>query len=151
MAADAWKVFNLAVENIADGTIDLDDAGAGVFKCGLLDTTLAPTATDTSWTTLATNEIAGGTGYTTGGIALTNVIWTAATTPGTLEWNADDPAWTASGGTLAPHYAVIYLVAGVVPICMSKLDTAALSVTTGNTLTLQLAATGFFTLNDAAW
>lgn len=150
MAADAWKVFDLAIEYMADGTIDLDDAGAGIFKCGLLDTTLAPSATDTSWATIDANEITGGTGYTTGGKALESVTWTT-TASGIYEWDAADIDWTASGGTLAPHYAVIYHVASDTPIAMSKLDTAALSVTDGNTLTLELNSAGIFTLNDSSW
>jgi hypothetical protein len=47
-------------------------------------------------------------------------------------------------------YAVIYsqgASAGTgIPVCFAALSTAEFNVTTGNTLTVQLAATGVFTL-----
>jgi hypothetical protein len=85
-----------------------------------------------------------GTGYTATGKALT-ATWTQSV--GTITWDVDDQAWTAS--TLTAKYAIIYdntstnknLIAWV------DLETGGGSVsTTAGTLTVTINASGVFTL-----
>jgi hypothetical protein len=143
MAADDWKIYDSFKEKMADGTVDLDDAGAGVFKCALFTDALTPAQTDDLYSALS-DEVAAANGYTTGGEALTGITWTEAA--GTATWDADDVVFTASGGSIVCRYAIIYHVASSQLVAMSLLDNspADVTVTDGNTLTLQLDAAGIF-------
>jgi len=131
---------------MADGTIDLDDAGAGIFKCALFLVGYAPAAADDLYSAL-TNEHANGNGYTTAGAALTGVTWVETT--GTLKWDMADIAWTASGGSIVARTAVIYHVASsqLVAQCLMDNTPADVTVTDTNTLTIELNANGIFLLS----
>ena len=146
MAADSWKIYDTFKEKMADGTLDMDDVGAGVFKCALFTSTHSPAATDDLYSAL-TNEVANGLGYLTGGEALTSVTWVEAT--GTLTWDMADIAWTASGGSIVARYAIIYGVASshLIAMCLMDNTPVDVTVTDGNTLTLQLHANGVFQLS----
>ncbi len=146
MAADAWKIYDSFKEKMADGALDMDDAGAGVFKCALFTSTLTPDQTDTLYSGLS-NEVANGLGYLTGGEALTSVTWVEAT--GTITWDAADISWTAAGGSIVARTAIIYDVttSQLVAMCLMDNTPADITVTDGNTLTLQLHANGVFQLS----
>lgn len=143
MAADAWKIYDSFKEAKGDGTVDMDDAGAGVFKCALFTSSLTPDQTDNLYSGLG-NEVASGNGYTTGGEALTSVTWNEST--GTVTWDAADISWTASGGSIVGRYAIIYDVSSsqLIAMCLMDNTPADITVTDGNTLTLQLHANGVF-------
>jgi hypothetical protein len=153
-AAGKWKLYETAKLYLADGTFDLDDTTN--WKCALfLSTSNANTlgGTNDVYADL-TNEHANANGYTTGGVALTGVTWTNAA--GTITFDCADPVWTAAGGSIVARFGVIYKNATVNTIvkpllCVSLLDTAPADVTatTGNTLTLQMNASGIFTLSGA--
>jgi len=155
MASGNWTFFNSFKEYMADGTIDMDDAAAGAFKCLLLTqsygSSIDVTDEDIVDLVTASNE---SSNYTR--VSLTNVAWTRSS--GTITWDADDLVFTASGGTLTAKYAVIYYDGGSPAgdaerelVCAVDLDTTSgtseISVTNGNTLTLQLSANGIFTLS----
>ena len=146
MAADAWKIYDKFKEAMADGTLDMDDTGAAVFKCALFTSALTPAQADDLFSGL-TNEVANGLGYLTGGEALTNVTWNEST--GTITWDADDVSWTAAGGSIVARYAIIYDVTSskLVAMCLMDNAPADITVTDGNTLTLQLNANGIFQLS----
>lgn len=146
MAADAWKIYDSFKEKCADGTIDLDDASAGVFKCVLFTSSHSPAQTDNLYSAL-TNEVANGNGYTTAGEALTSVTWVE--TSGTVKWDAADIQWTASGGSIVARYAIIYHVSSsqLVAMCLMDNTPADITVNDGSTLTLQLNANGVFQLS----
>lgn len=143
MAASAWTFYDSFKEAIGDGTIDLD---THTFKVALFTSSYTPTvATDSLYSGLS-GEVANGNGYTTGGATLGSVTW--AQTSGTAKFDSADPSWTASGGSIVARYAVLYDSTNSALIAYTLLDTtpANVTVTDGNTLTLQLAANGFFTL-----
>lgn len=101
-----------------------------------------------------TNEHANANGYTTGGVAFITETWTNSS--GTITFDAADPVWTASGGSIVARFAVVYRNATVNSIvkpllCVCLLDTAPADVTatTGNTLTITINASGLFTLSGA--
>lgn len=152
MAAGAWKMYEQAKEYLADGTFDLDEATN--WKMALfLSTSNAETlgGTNDIYGDL-TNEHANGNGYTTGGVALTNVVWSQ--TSGTATFDCDNAVWTASGGSITARFAVIYKDATVNSIvqpllCVCLLDTtpADVTATDGNTFTVQINASGVFTLS----
>jgi hypothetical protein len=144
MAAGAWTVFNIAKEKLADGTFDLDTQ---TFKMALttasqaLAATFAGTSTDCRYADL-TNEVANGGGYTTGGKTLT-CTWVRST--GTITFDCDDQAWTAS--TITAKYAVIYADnTNDDLLCFCELDTVGSVSTTAGTLTVTINASGVFTL-----
>lgn len=154
MAAGKWKLYETAKLYLADGTFDLDDNTN--WKMALfLSTSNANTlgGTNDVYGDL-TNEHANANGYTTGGVALTGVTWTNSS--GTITFDVADPVWTAAGGSIVARFAVIYKNATVNTIvkpllAVSLLDTtpADVTTTTGNTLTIQINASGVFTLSGA--
>lgn len=145
--AGRWKLHDRAKLYIGDGTHDLDDTTN--WKCALflstsnINTLSVGTGVYGDWT----NEVATAFGYTAGGVALTGVTWTRS--GGTTTWDANDPSWTASGGSIVARFAGIYrnaTVNGIVKpaLCICLLDTtpADVTATTGNTFPLVFDAAG---------
>src|SRR5437773_5664940 len=140
MAAGAWTFPNGARTKLLDGTFDIDTDS---WKMAEFLSTSNLGASSTTYAGV-TNEHAAANGYTTGGIAVTLTL--AGTTTVTVDISAD-PTWTASGGSIVARFAVIYEVGGNV-LCYCLLDStpADVTVTDGNTLTVQINASGVFTL-----
>lgn len=138
-AAGAWTFTNGGRTSLLNGTFDID---TDTWKMALFLSTSNIGAASTTYAGL-TNEHANANGYTTGGISMTLTL--AGTTTVTVDGN--DPVWTAAGGSIIARFAVIYEVAGNV-LCYCLLDStpADVTVTTGNTLTVALNASGIFTL-----
>jgi hypothetical protein len=132
---DAFK------EYVADGTIDLDDATAGAFKCLLLTSSYASfNAAHGTYADVSANEhSATSTGYTTGGAALTGISW--AQTSGTAKFNADDVSWTAGTNGLNARWGVVYYAAAASDpiVCFVDFDDTpgTKSVSSGGTLQIQ--------------
>lgn len=139
-AAGTWTFPNGARTNLLNGTFDLD---SDTFKMALFLSTSNLGASTTTYAGV-TNEHANGNGYTTGGIAVT--ISLSGTTTVTVDLSSD-PVWTASGGSITARFAAIYEVSGSV-LCYCLLDStpADVTATNGNTLTVQINASGVFTL-----
>lgn len=140
MAATAWTFTNGGRTRLLNGTFDID---TDAYKMALFLSTSNIGAASTTFAGV-TSEHAAANGYTAGGIAVTLTL--AGTTTVTVDV-ATDPVWTASGGSIVARFAVIYEVAGDV-LCYCTLDStpADVTVTTGNTLTVQINASGVFTL-----
>jgi len=154
MAAGKWKLYDLAKKYLADGTFDLDAASS--WKMALFTSSSNANTLGSGVDVYGdlTNEVANANGYTTGGVAMTNPTWSNSS--GTITFDIDDAAWTASGGSIVARFAVIYWNATVNTIvkpllCVSLLDTppADVTVTTGNILTVQINSSGVFTLSGA--
>jgi hypothetical protein len=78
------------------------DLTTATINCALFTSSATITGASTLYSGL-TNEVANGSGYTTGGNTITGLAWTGTTTPsitGTI------PNWTSS--TFTFRYAVIY-------------------------------------------
>ena len=147
MAASAFSIFKTAKGYIGDGTIDLD---TDAFKICFFQTipTLSAGLTST-YTALAAGatEVAASGGYPTGGESLTSVVWTTGASAGQHKFDAADYVLTASGDTITNiKYAVIYEVGSSKLLAYSKLSTAAFTLASGNTMTVQFNASGIFTL-----
>ena len=153
-AAGKWKLYDLAKKYIGDGTHDLD-VTTNMTVALFLSTSNANTlSVGTGIYGDLTNEHANANGYTTGGQALTGETWTRS--GGTTTYDANDPVWTASGGSIVARFAVIYANAtlnGIVKplLCVCLLDTAPADVTATdtNTLTITMNASGIVTLSGA--
>jgi hypothetical protein len=155
MAAGKWKLYEYAKEYLADGTFDMDNAALGLQMALFLSASNCNTlSVGTGIYGDLTNEHANGNGYTTGGQALTNEVWTHS--GGTVTFDCDNVVWTASGGSITARFAVVYCNATVNSIvkpllCVCLLDTtpADVTATDGNTLTVAINASGVFTLSGA--
>lgn len=155
MAAGKWKLYNLAKKYMSDGTFDMD--ATTNWKMALfLSTSNADTlgGTNDVYGDL-TNEHANANGYTTGGVALTNVTFTEST--GTVTFDCDDAVWTASGGSIVARFAVIYqnatlnsIVKPLLCVCLLDTTPADVTATTGNTLTIAINPSGVFTVSGAS-
>lgn len=142
MAAGAWTFTDAGRTKLLDGGFDLDTDS---FKCALFLNTSNLGAASTTYALLS-NEHAnqGAPGYETAGKACTMAL--SGTTTVTVD-ETSNPSWTATGGSIVAKFACIYEVDGYV-LCYCLLDSggADVTVTVGNTLTIQMHASGVFTL-----
>lgn len=142
MAESAWRFFRNAKRRIADGTINFD---GGTFKLHLYRSGSNISAPGTVSTKGAlTNELTGHANYTQSGITLAGVTYTISGS--VTKWDADDISITASAANWSQiRFAMIQH--SDVPIVWCELSTAQIEVTTGNSLTIQFAASGIFELS----
>ena len=140
MAAGAWTFTNVGRTDLLNGTYDLD---SDTFKMALFTSSSNLGASTTTYAGV-TNEVANANGYTTGGSSVTLSL--SGTTTVTVD--STDVTWTASGGSITARFAAIYEVGGRV-LCYCLLDStpADVTATDGNTLTVQINASGVFTLS----
>jgi hypothetical protein len=150
-AAGKWKLYESAIEYLADGTHDLDDTANWKMALFLSTSNCNTLSTGTGVYGDLTNEHANGNGYLTGGVAIGNQTWTHSGSVSTFD--CDNGVWTASTGSIVARFAVIYRNATVNTIvkpllCVSLLDTAPANVTAtdGNTFTVAINASGVFTM-----
>lgn len=148
MAATAWTFYNQAKKKIGNGTIQLD---SGIWKMQLHTSASNASTATLSIASSVDNEIATAGGYTDGGTTMAGVVWTIAGNPASVMWDATDLVFTASGANLSNvKFAVIHNSVGAVTsghlLCWSRLSTSQFTVTSGNTLTVQFATAGIFTL-----
>lgn len=146
MAADAWTVHDRFKEYMGDNTIDMD---GDTFAMRLYTSASNITTTSVGDATTATNEVANANGYITGGVTLTSVTWNRSA--GTVTFDSDDGQWTASGGNITARFAAI-IDTTTTPdevVCSTTLDNtpADVTATDGNTFTVQINASGIFTLS----
>lgn len=139
MAAGVWQFTNTGRTKLLNGTFDLD---SDAWKMALFLSTSNIGAASTTYAGL-TNEHANANGYTTGGVSVTLSL--SGTTTVTVD--STDATWNATGGSIVARFAVIYEVGGDV-LAYALLDAAPADVvvTTGNPLTVQIHASGVFTL-----
>ena len=150
----AAGTFTLYKANIAD--LRENDLVSANLRLALVTSTYSPSNTTTTgdslWATPSANEIANGNGYSTGGLALTGTV---AANAGNTGWklSTGNAVWTASGtGIPAWRYMVLYylgtLWGKVNPIlgyALGDSTPADIPLTTsGNTLTINCPATGWF-------
>lgn len=140
MTAGTWTLTAAGRTNLLNGTFDID---SDTFKCALFLSTSNISSSSTTYAGL-TNEVANANGYTTGGILVTLAL--AGTTSVTVKFSSN-PVWTASGGSIAGRFAVIYEVSGnVLAYVLLDSTPADVTATAGNTLTVDGITTPVFTL-----
>lgn len=150
-AAGKWKLYDAAKLYIGDGTMDLN---SGTFKCALFTSSSNCNTLTNSTLAALTNQVASGNGYTTGGNTLGSVTYTQSS--GTATFDAADTTWTADGGSITARFAVVYqsgtvnlVTDALLAVCLLDTAPADVTVTSGNTLTIQFSASGLFTLSGA--
>lgn len=143
MAAGAWVVTNAIKERMGNGEINFD---TDTFKVRLYTSSsnLAATSDDA---TAVTNELSTANGYTNGGYAVTPT-WTRS--GGTATFDISDPTWTASSSGITARFAAIVDETPspdrVVAYCLLDNTPADVTTTAGNTLTIQISASGVFSM-----
>lgn len=104
MAAPTNTLYNGFAVRYGDATNLL--LPSGTFKITLHTSSYVFSAAHSVYADL-TNELATAFGYTNGGLALTSVVLSTATTNDAM-FDCDDPQWTAAGGAIpAWRYAVV--------------------------------------------
>ena len=151
MAAGNFILYSNALEGISDGTIDLD---SDTFRMVLVTSSYTPAQnTDAAWSTISTNEVANGSGYTTHGKALTTGVTRSSNV---VTFDVDDQTWSSS--SITAKYAVIVkdadangsLAAGDVPLAYVDLDSGGGSLSSTNAdFTVTINASGVFTITAA--
>jgi hypothetical protein len=146
MAASAWAFWTEAKRRICNGDINLS---AGPFRLALYSTA-ASGSINTAGLTIQSelgSEVSGGA-YNAGGLTLSGISW--ALSGANAKFDCTDPVFTASASAMsAVRFGVIVKSIGTTSgylLCWSALSTAQFDVTVGNTLTVQMAAAGIFTL-----
>jgi hypothetical protein len=98
-----------------------------------------------------TNELSTANGYTQGGATLANI--TLGESSNVVTFDADNVVWTASGGSIAARYAVIYNSTDgaktILAYCLLDTTPADVTATTGNTLTVTINAAGILTITES--
>lgn len=148
MAASAWALFDVARKFLGNNTYSLSASG---WKLSLHSNTASTNLSGdtTTWASVG-SEITARTGYATGGKGLSGQVWTTGASAGQYKWDVTDPVFTATAGSslTSVRFAVIYYSTGTstLPLCYAPLSTAEFSVASGNTMTIQMNASGVFTL-----
>jgi len=140
MAAGSWTFTDTGRTSLLNGTFDLD---TDTFRIALFLSNSNLDATSTSYAAV-TNEVATAFGYTQNAKSVTLAL--SGTTTVTVD-ETTNPVWTANSGSIVARFAAIYKVSGNI-LCYCLLDSAPadVTVTTGNTLTITMSASGLFTL-----
>jgi hypothetical protein len=143
MAAGAWKINKNAKLKIGTGSIDLDSDTFNITLHSVGASANLISGLVSVFTSIG-SECTGG-GYTAVGNTLSSPTW--ALSGQNAKFDSSD--WVVTGSIASIKYAVIMksvsATSGLV-LCYSTLSTAGFSVTGTNTLTLQMNASGIFTL-----
>lgn len=107
MANGDITFFNSAKAKIGDGSIDWDTHS---FKVALINGSVNIDTND-AWDDLSGSETSNGSGYTTGGVAITPSAPTVDTTNDWAEFDATDAAWTNLGARTITH-GILYKDSG---------------------------------------
>jgi hypothetical protein len=133
-----FNKFQCFVLDVASAKHQMQTGTAHVYKIYLTNT--APNAaTNTVYNTPA--DLSTANGYTAGGISVGTITGSQAS--GTFKFvGGTDPQWTASGGSIGPfQYAVLYNTNGTQPLIGWWDYGAAVTLTNGNTFTVDLDQT----------
>ncbi len=128
------------------GTFDWSDDGANTVRVMLVDNTYNPDIDNHSNKSDISGEVTG-TGYTAGGLPLTNRTVTRDDVNDWSEYNADDVTWTSS--TITAAYGIVYLDTGDAntSTLITVVDFSGNKSSFNGDFTIQWHADGVFKLN----
>jgi hypothetical protein len=148
MAAQPWKVFNLAKKKIGNGSLNLASTAFRIT----LHTSASNAATLTLGTYASlTNEVAEANGYSSSGKALVSEVWTVGASAKQYKFDADDVVWTGTGGTIPNIKFAVIWISGTSAgnrhlLATASLTSSQFTLAQNNTLTLQFNSAGILTL-----
>lgn len=141
MAAGSWTFTATTRTKILNGQFDID---SDTFKVALVTSSSNITTASTTFAGV-TNEVATANGYTAGGVTVSPLAL-SGTTSVTVKFGTN-PSWTASGGSIVARWAVLYEVGGdVLGFCLLDSTPGDVTVTSGNSLTIDGTTSAIFTL-----
>lgn len=148
MAAQAWSVYNRAKQKIGNGVIDLS---ATTYRISLYKSSSNFATFTLTLQNELTNELTEANGYSSSGKAMANEVWTVGASAKQYKFDADDVVWTASGGNITSIKAAVIWVSAAASanrhlLCFSSLTSSEFTLSSGNTLTVQVNASGLLTL-----
>ncbi len=135
MAAGSWTFTNNSRTYLLDAIFDID---SDTYKMCLVTNSGNIGAATTTYAGITGEVGESGTGYTTGGTAVT--LAKSGTTTVTVTQSAAC-VWTAGASNLTAKWCVIYEVGGNV-LCYATLDSGGADVTATNGNTLTVGSTG---------
>lgn len=113
--------------------------------CKLMLTNTAPVATNTTYSSISSNELASGNGYTTGGATITSPTSTNSSGTQSVSGTVASPTWTATG-SMGPFRYIVYYDSTAAGVILGWWDYgSSLTLTSGQTFTVSIAS-GLFTL-----
>lgn len=151
MAVQAWRWYNLAVKKVGNGTINL---AATTFRIALFTSASNFATLTLGLLGSVTNQVTEANGYSSSGKALTNEVWTAGASAGQYKFDADDVFWSANGGTIPNIKGAVLFTSGASAgachlVARCSLTSSQFTISTGNRLTIQMAAAGILTASRA--
>jgi len=148
MSAQAWKIYNLSKKKIGNTSLNLASTAFRV--------TLHTSASNAATLTLGvynsvTSEVTEANGYSSSGKACTTEVWTQGASAKQYKFDVDDLIWTGTGGTIPNiKFAVLWISAAATAnrhlLAFCSLTSSQFTLASGNTLTLQINASGVFTM-----
>ena len=151
MAAGTWSVWPRAKHHLGLGNIDLS---GGTFKAVLFQTGASANLAGDVSTLASIGSFTCTAGNGDEVATLAGLIWTGSVSASsaTRKWDCTNIVFTASTQAISSvRYCVLYLSNGAsagtgIPVCYAALSTTAFAVGSGNTLTVQPATGGIFSL-----
>ena len=148
MAAQAFKIYNLAKKKIGNSSLSL---AATTYRM-----TLHTSASNAATLTLGvygslTGEVTEANGYSSSGKALTSEVWTVGASSKSYKFDFDDVVWTGTGGTIPNiKFAVVWISGastnGRHLLAVASLTSSQFTLSQNNTLTIQINSLGCFTM-----
>lgn len=140
------KIYGLSLQSLASAEVNF---GTATVKALLLDSTYVPNQDLHRYRSSLSGEVTG-TGYTTGGVTLSNKTVTYDGSTNTMSLGSDNPTWP--GLTATFRYLVFYVSTGTstTAALLSYVDFGADVVVGGTSFTYVIPAGGFFQLTAAA-
>ncbi len=103
------KWFGLGLQQLLDNPYDLE---ASTCKLALATNAFTPNIDTTDFRDdFTANELAAGNGYTTGGVTLTNVLWSYDSASDQVRLDFDDVTWTFTASKTW-RYGVLFIDTG---------------------------------------
>ena len=143
MAAGAWKINPNAKVHLGNGDFDLDAAVFNLTLASIGASANILTAAVSIFTSLG-SQVTGG-GYAAGGNTLSTNVFALSGQNGKF----DSSDWVVTGSIASIKYAYIMQSISATSgflLCYSTLSTSGFDLTGTNTLTIQMNASGIFTL-----
>lgn len=147
MAITAAGLFGLTLEKMMIDTIGLSIESESAMSIAMITDSATPNfSTHDFWDDLNANEVSG-SGYTAGGATLTGTEVTVS--GGVLTYDAADPAWATSTITNAMAGVGYFDRGGAASAdeLLFLLDFVTAASSAGGTFTIQLNASGIYTLD----
>ena len=148
MAAQAWSVYGTAKLKLGAGTISFP----GTFRIGLYKSSSNfATFSTLSTRSVVTNELTEANGYSSSGKSLASESWLTGASSLQMKFDAADVIWTATGGNITSIKAAVIWNSNATPsnqhlLCAASLTSSEFTLSSGNTLTIQMNASGILTL-----